>query len=52
MKFISPRCNSKNVNIVVEVPWSTDGLTPKQKIFLKCEDCGFVITISRMKKQD
>ncbi|EMR73380.1 hypothetical protein MBGDN05_00717 [Thermoplasmatales archaeon SCGC AB-539-N05] len=52
MKFSCPRCNSKNVVIMVEVPWSTDGLMPKQKIFLKCEDGGFVIPLSKIKKQD
>jgi transcription elongation factor Elf1 len=52
MKFNCPRCNSENVYIAAEVPWSTDGLMPKQKIFLKCEDCDFVIPISRIKKQD
>jgi len=51
MKFICPKCNSKNMVIVVEVPWSTDGLIPKQKIFLKCENCGFIIPLSKTKKQ-
>jgi len=52
MKFNCPRCKSKNVYIAVEVLWSIDGLMPKQKIFLKCEDCGFVIPVSVIKKQD
>ncbi len=52
MKFNCPKCNSKNVNIVIEVPWSTDGLIPNQKISLKCRDCGFVMPINRIKKQD
>ncbi|MCD6468166.1 MAG: hypothetical protein J7L32_02495 [Thermoplasmata archaeon] len=37
--------------IIAEVPWSTDGLIPKQKIFLKCENCGFIIPLSKTKKQ-
>jgi len=46
MKFKCPRCGSKNVVLVIQVPWSTDGLIPKQKIFLKCNDCGYTMPIS------
>jgi len=40
-----PKCGSKRLVLVLKVPWSTDGLMPKQKIFLKCEDCGYEISI-------
>lgn len=40
-KIKCPRCGSENLTLVFKVPWSTDGLIPKQQIFLKCEDCGY-----------
>jgi len=40
-----PRCKSENLVIVAMLPWSTDGLTPRRKLFLKCEDCGYIIDI-------
>ena len=44
-KFECPKCGSKKLTLVLKVPRSTDGLMPKQQIFLKCEDCGYEIPI-------
>ncbi len=40
-----PKCGSKKLVLVLKVPWSTNGLMPKQQIFLKCEDCGYKFPI-------
>jgi len=40
-----PRCKSESLVIVAMLPWSTDGLIPRRKLFLKCEDCGYIIDI-------
>lgn len=40
-----PKCGSKKLILVLKVPWSTNGLMPKQKIFLRCKDCGHEIPI-------
>ncbi|MCD6411344.1 MAG: hypothetical protein J7L20_02795 [Thermoplasmata archaeon] len=43
-----PRCGSEDFVIVARLPWSTDGLTPKQIIFLECKKCHFSIPIHRV----
>ncbi|MCD6513230.1 MAG: hypothetical protein J7K61_06490 [Thermoplasmata archaeon] len=44
-EYACPKCGSSELIILLKVPWSTDGLTPKQQIFLKCEDCGYEFPI-------
>ena len=44
-KYTCQKCGSKKLILVLKLPWSTDGLMPKQQIFLKCEDCGYEIPI-------
>jgi len=44
-EYNCPKCGSKRLVLVLRVPWSTDGLMPKQKIFLRCEDCGYEIPV-------
>jgi transcription elongation factor Elf1 len=50
LKFECPRCKSKNVELRVEVPWSTNGLMPRQKIYLECKDCGFSKSLENQKE--
>lgn len=40
-----PKCGGKNLVVVVRLPWSTNGLVPRRKIFLRCEDCGYMVEI-------
>ncbi|MCD6448818.1 MAG: hypothetical protein J7L58_07275 [Thermoplasmata archaeon] len=40
-----PKCGSEKLVLVLRLPRSTDGLMPKQQIFLKCENCGYEIPI-------
>jgi len=49
-EFRCPKCGSDNVGIVLRVPWSTDGLTPEQHVFLECRNCGHMISIDKVAK--
>ncbi|MEA2054949.1 MAG: hypothetical protein U9O96_07605 [Candidatus Thermoplasmatota archaeon] len=46
-KWKCPKCGSNSMVVVLRVPWSTDGLTPEQCIFLECRDCGYAMPLRK-----
>lgn len=36
-----PRCGSRDLVLVLKVPFSTDGIFSRGKIFFECRECGW-----------